>query len=292
MAQVAKNNEIITIEYSLSNGDLMTLDSNTVKNYLVNGNGKITDQEALMFMNLCKFQHLNPFLKECYCIKYSDNDPATIVVGKEAFLKRAENNKHYRGKEDGIVVQKKDGTIDKRNGAIYMPENGETLIGGWAKVYRDGYEKPIETMVALNEYIGKKKDGTINANWSNRPATMIKKVALVQALRETFPQDFGGMYIEEEAKDENFEPTYTVTEPQEEPSEFQEAEINTGPTQSVEPDPIFETITNDNNETLGDCFEIFYSEYKNNKELYQPVKRAGNQPAYDDKTKKILVKRK
>lgn len=42
-----------------------------------------------MFINLCKYAGLNPWLKEAYCIKYG-NEPATMVVGKEAFMKRAE----------------------------------------------------------------------------------------------------------------------------------------------------------------------------------------------------------
>ena len=39
---------------------------------------------------------------------------------------------------------------------------------------------------------------TVNSQWSKKPATMIRKVALVQALREAFPEDFGGMYSQEE----------------------------------------------------------------------------------------------
>ena len=43
-----------------------------------------------------------------------------------------------------------------------------------------------------------KSDGTINGQWSRKPATMIRKVALTQALREAFPEDLGGMYASEE----------------------------------------------------------------------------------------------
>ena len=35
-------------------------------------------------------------------------------------------------------------------------------------------------------------------NWKEMPATMIRKVALVQALREAMPQEFQGMYSPEE----------------------------------------------------------------------------------------------
>ena len=38
----------------------------------------------------------------------------------------------------------------------------------------------------------------MNSQWKSKPATMIRKVAVVQALREAFPEDFGGLYSEEE----------------------------------------------------------------------------------------------
>ena len=52
--------------------------------------------------------------------------------------------------------------------------------------------------VSMDEYVGRKKDGTLNSQWSKRPATMIRKVALVQALRESFPHNVSGMYTAEE----------------------------------------------------------------------------------------------
>ena len=35
-----------------------------IKQYLVRGNGEVTGQEVMMFLSLCKFQKLNPFLNE------------------------------------------------------------------------------------------------------------------------------------------------------------------------------------------------------------------------------------
>ena len=52
--------------------------------------------------------------------------------------------------------------------------------------------------VNFDEYIQKKKDGTPNTNWENRPVTMITKVAIVQALREAFIEELSGMYEAEE----------------------------------------------------------------------------------------------
>jgi phage recombination protein Bet len=171
------------------------LSPSIVKNYLVSGDAeRVTTQEVVMFMNLCKFQHLNPFLREAYLIKYG-NQPATMVTGKAAFEKRAARCSAYAGFEAGVVVY--DGEhLDYRPGALVLP--GEQLVGGWADVFVKGYERPVRAVVSLEEYIGRKKDGTVNGQWASKPATMIRKVAKIQALREAFPEDFQGMYSAEE----------------------------------------------------------------------------------------------
>lgn len=167
-----------------------------IRNYLVNGNGNVTDQEVVMFLNLCRFQHLNPFLREAYLIKFG-NQPATIVTGKDAITKRAYRNPKFAGQQAGVVIfHPESGELEHRNGSLLMAN--EQLVGGWAKVYVKGYEVPIEAVVSYQEYVGTKNDGTVNGQWQKKPATMIRKVALVQALREAFPEDLGGLYASEE----------------------------------------------------------------------------------------------
>lgn len=184
-----------SVSFSAGN-ETVTLSPRVVRDYLVSGDKeKVSMQELVMFLNLCKFQHLNPFLREAYIVKYG-NEPATIVTGKDAFAKRAQRNKEYKGVQAGVIVQKEDGTTENRIGSLSLP--GEKLVGGWAKVYVNGYDVPIETAVSFEEYIGRKKDGSVNRQWMTKPATMIRKVAYVQALREAFPDDFAGMYEAEE----------------------------------------------------------------------------------------------
>lgn len=174
---MSKEDKHGVVEYKSMTGETLQLSKSIIKQYLVSGDAdKVSDQEVMMFLSLCKFQRLNPFLREAYLIKYG-NSAATIVVGKETFLKRAAKNQKYRGHKTGI----------EDDGAI-----------AWAEVYVEGYEVPIRCEVDFDEYVGKKRDGTVNAMWTNKPNTMLKKVALVQALREAFPEDFGGMYSQEE----------------------------------------------------------------------------------------------
>lgn len=172
--------------------ETVKLSPNIIKRYLVNGGGEVTDQEVVMFLNLCRFQHLNPFLREAYLIKYG-NSPATMVVGKDAITKRAMRNASFSGQQAGVVVQQVEtGELEYRPGALALED--EKLVGGWAKVFVKGYQAPIEAVVGLSEYVGTKKTGEVNEQWTKRPATMIRKVALMQALREAFPDDLAGMY--------------------------------------------------------------------------------------------------
>ena len=183
------------IKYETEQGEI-TLSTNIIKRYLVSGNAdKVTDQEVMMFLALCKYQKLNPFLREAYLIKFGDA-PASIVTGKDVFTKRASASQACKGWEAGIIVKTKQGDIQQRNGTFVAPD--EVLVGGFARIYRQGWQVPLEITVSLSEYQRTNSKGELMRNWREMPATMIRKVALVQALREAMPQEFQGMYSPEE----------------------------------------------------------------------------------------------
>ena len=192
--QEKKNAQLVSFQ---SNGMTVELSPQIVRDYLVSGDKeRVSMQEIVMFINLCKFNGLNPWLREAYCIKYG-NEPATMVTGKEAFEKRAENHPQHDGHRAGIIIYDEDsGELTYRVGAFYIP--GEKIVGGWAEVYRKDQKQSTRVEVPFDEYAGRKKDGSLNRQWSAKPATMIRKVALVQALREAFPQTFGCMYDADE----------------------------------------------------------------------------------------------
>lgn len=191
-----KNGKTNGVVY-FSNGNQITLTPETVKNYLVSGDkDKVTMQEVMMFINLCQHNGLDPWLREAYLIKYG-SEPATIVAGKDAFTKRAEGNEQFNGYEAGIILwNEESGDIIYRKGSFKLPN--EVLVGGYAEVWRKDREHSCRSEVSLDEYTGRKKDGNPTMIWKTKPATMIRKVALVQALREAFPGTLGGMYAAEE----------------------------------------------------------------------------------------------
>lgn len=177
-------------QYRSDDGSDITLSCDIIRRQVA-GNDQVTDRECMEFMAMCSAQRLNPFTREAYLIKYG-NSPASMVVGKDVFTKRAFRNPKFRGFRAGIYVVTQDGKGKEREGSMVLP--GESVVGGWAEVYLEGYEVPIKDTVSFEEYAGRKRDGILHGQWAKMPGTMIRKVALVHALREAFPEDLGGLY--------------------------------------------------------------------------------------------------
>lgn len=168
----------------------------------------LTPKQVGMALSLIKGRDLNPLANEVYIVAYRKKNGGTefsLIVSKEAFLKRANRNPQLEGFEAGIVVINESGLQEERKGALVLPN--DELVGGWARVYRKDFRVPVEVYVSMKEY--NKSQNT----WNSMPATMIRKTALVNALREAFPEDLGNMYTEDDGG-ETFDRIKDVT-PQE-----------------------------------------------------------------------------
>lgn len=187
--QTLQPSAIQSVEYDTHDGQHLAFTAQDIRKAIC---PLADDKDLMMFLSLCKAQQLNPFTREAYLIKYSQSKPAQMVVGKDVFYKRAESNPHYRGIKSGVVYIDMNGQVQKRKGqAVYGVAN-ETLVGAWAEVYREDRTQPVYVEVSLEEYRGSEK-----SLWKDKPATMLVKVAEVQALRRAFP-DMGQLYFPEE----------------------------------------------------------------------------------------------
>lgn len=162
---------------------------------------KASDPEIFVFMRLCEAHKLNPFLREIYIIKYDGNAPASYVVGKDTFTQRAEANPDFTGYRAGVIVQRQNQVV-MEDGSFLLP--GDVLLGGWFEGRRKRMDIPFLHKVAMSEY------STGQSVWRKMPATMIRKVAIVQGLREMFPTMFGGLY---DGAELNVESVLNETEP-------------------------------------------------------------------------------
>ena len=147
----------------------------------------LTDLEIIDFLNVCQAEQLDPLRKEILLMKIP-GQAAYYVITVLSYLKIAENNAAYKGYQAGVVGKTKDGASVYHEGELI--DEAETLTGGWARVWRADRDKPIYSAVNLREYIKYTQDGQITDFWDDRPAAMIRKIALSKALREAFPNRF------------------------------------------------------------------------------------------------------
>lgn len=162
-------------------------------------------KEVSLFLQLCKSQRLNPFVKDAYLVKYRDS-PAQMITNYQVFNRRACKNENYAGIENGVVVLRNGEIVHKDGSAVYKAA-GETLLGGWAKVYFKDNRKPAYAEVALDDY------STGKSNWSKMPGVMIEKCAKAAAWRLAFPDDLQGMYCSEEMQQAQPQQVESYTEP-------------------------------------------------------------------------------
>lgn len=155
----------------------------------------LSEKQVGQALALCKGRNLNPFANEVYIVAYKNNNGTdfSLIVSKEAFMKRAERCEGYDGFEAGITVLR-DGEMVEIEGSLKLPN--DILIGGWAIVYRKDRSHRYKIAVDFNEYVKTDKYGNPRSTWKSMPSTMIRKTALVQALREAFPDELGNMYTD------------------------------------------------------------------------------------------------
>jgi len=196
---------------------------------------KATDTELYMFAVFCHQHQLNPYLRQAHLIKPGDRANAYFVVAKDEILKRAKQDPKWKGFKAGIIAENKEsGDIRYGEGAFFNKEK-EVLMGGWAEVFIEG-EHPVRSEVNFAEYVKEYwKDGKlVDSIWQQKPGTMIRKVALSSALRESFPNYLADLYdasemgVDEEQlpkgeikapPDNGGEPEKASSEPKPEPEE-------------------------------------------------------------------------
>ena len=140
-----------------------------------------TDAEMYVFKRLCESLNANPFLKDIHLVKYSKDSPASFITGKDFFTKVARSQGATW--TAGTIVLRNN-KVTKEVGSFTV--QGDVLVGGWAEVQtKDG---TFSHQVSFDEY------NNNQSTWKKMPHTMIRKVALVQTLREVFPDRFAGVY--------------------------------------------------------------------------------------------------
>ena len=181
------------VRYTASDGTDIELTPELVTKLIVTGGNEPDPRDVAVFMAKCQARGLNPLAGDCYMTTYKSKRTGkvstSVVVSKDYYMRTAGSQPTYRGFRAGIAVNN-NGNLLYRDGSMLMP--GEYLLGGWAEVYDTRWEHPLRAEVSREEY------DTNQGLWPDKPATMCRKVALVQALREAYPTAYAGVYDEAE----------------------------------------------------------------------------------------------
>lgn len=204
-----------------ADGREITLNPQIITNYILNGsNNPVLPSEMAKTIMTCAARKLDPFAGDVHILPHWDKDTGTTKLSVspsiDFYQRRAMAHPRYAGIRDGVVVMA-NGVLTKKNGCAVYPELNEVLIGGWAEVFVQGFEKSVYVEVSLSEY------STGRALWRSKPATMINKVAKAQALRKAFPDEFMGTYEPAELGLEEPEEQYERPQEAQEPMDREEA---------------------------------------------------------------------
>jgi phage recombination protein Bet len=155
-----------------------------------------TEAQAEKFVMLCKTRGLNPFVGDAFIVGYDTDDGPefNLITAHQALIKRAEAHPQFAGMSSGVIVRRavSDGVGETIEYDGKYVEPGDTLVGGWSKVKRKDRDEPKYARIALTAFA--KGFG----RWKFDGAGMIVKCAQADALREMFPNQLGGLHVEEE----------------------------------------------------------------------------------------------
>ena len=194
------------VKYVTTDGLELELTPRKVIEELVSAKDRpaMTDRNVAIIMAKCAALRMNPLAGDCHIGVFKGRP--TIMPSIDYYQRVASMQEGFDGMESGIVVS--DGhTMEEVCGCIVR--KGLELVGGWAVAYDKGRSHPVHIVVPLEEY------DQHNSMWESKPATMIRKVAKAQALRELYPGCFKGTYVAEEMPAEDPRAvSYDVQEPE------------------------------------------------------------------------------
>jgi len=154
-----------------------------------------TDDELLMFINVCKGLGLSPFLRHVHLVKRWDSrlgiEVAAVQVGIDGFRSVAESTEAYAGNDDPIFKGEKVLSQGPGKEPIKVPNEAFVVV---RKIVQ-GNIYDFTATARWDEYYPGDKIGFM---WRSKPYVMLGKCAEALALRKAFPKVLGGVYVPEE----------------------------------------------------------------------------------------------
>lgn len=170
-------------------------------------------EEFSLFMEACRSYRLDPFRKQIFALVYNKDNAAkrkmSIIVSRDGYRILAQRCGDYRPASEKAEIVYDEG--------LQSPLNPKGILsatvrlwkqdnkGDWYPVIGEAYWDefaPIKDEFAENDQgkwrpTGRKTLDT-SGNWAKMPVVMLTKCAESQALRAGWPDQFGGVFSEEE----------------------------------------------------------------------------------------------
>lgn len=160
-----------------------------------------------LFIHTCKAVRLDPLRRQIYAFVFSKDDPKkrqmTIVTSIGGYRSIAERTGSYRpGRTETFFdAAMKDPATNPQGISHATATVFKYIHGEWHAIEESAYWTefaPIKEIWENREPTGKFQLDRKKEGWTRMPRVMIEKCAEAKALRRGWPDDFDGLYSEDE----------------------------------------------------------------------------------------------
>ncbi|SKA84735.1 phage recombination protein Bet [Prosthecobacter debontii] len=150
--------------------------------------------EVEFFMQVAQRCKLDPFRRQIHAVKRWDSkakrETLTFQVGIDGLRAIAARTGEYAGNDDPVFVTESN---------VWHPTKATVTV------YRmvHGQRIPFTSSVFWDEYVQTTREGAVTSMWQQRPFGQLGKCAEAAALRKAFPEESGGLYTEEEFREDH-----------------------------------------------------------------------------------------
>lgn len=160
-----------------------------------------------VFLHVAQRSGLDPFARQIYMISRWDpqagRDKWTIQTGIDGYRVIAERRKEYGGQLEPQWCGEDGGWKD-------VWTSKEPPAAARVGVVRNDWKQPAWGVVHFWEFAATKRNGDLTHMWATKGRHQISKCAEAAALRRAFPQDFAGIYIDDEMEHLDNQPRFVI----------------------------------------------------------------------------------